>query len=114
MCSLFTGLDLSHKAGSLGWGNVREMVRLAPALILHHSLIQKLFTNYSARRHERFTSWLATARMETTRGPTYSMARVIGGYRMAKRFHLLMPLYVLPLTVGVTHHMDRPLQWQHR
>jgi len=31
------------------------------------------------------------------------------GHRMAKRFHLSMPLFALPLTVEVTHHMDRPL-----
>ena len=36
------------------------------------------FFKYSARRHELCTSWMATARMETTCGPTYSIARVIG------------------------------------
>jgi len=48
-------------------------------VFLRHTLIQKLFTNYSARRHEPSTSLMATARMatarmETSRGPTYSMA----------------------------------------
>jgi len=33
---------------------------------------------------------------------------------MTKRFHLSMPLFALPLTVEVTCHMDRPLQWPHR
>ena len=77
-----------------------------PALILgflHHSLIQKLFTNYSVRRPEPSTSSMATARMETIRGPTSSMARAIGGYHMAKKFHVLMPLFTLPPTVKVTH-----------
>ena len=49
-----------------------------PALISHHSLIQKLFTHYSAKRHKPCNSWLATAWTETTRRPTYSMARAIG------------------------------------
>ena len=39
---------------------------------------QKLFTNCSARRHKTSTSLIAIARTESTRGPTYSMARVIG------------------------------------
>jgi len=33
---------------------------------------------------------------------------------MTKRFRQLMPLFVLPLTVEVTRHMDQPLQWPHR
>ena len=51
--------------------------------------------------------------METTRGPTYSMARAIGATTWQK-VHLLMPLHVLLLTVEVTRHMDRPLQWPHQ
>ena len=53
---------------------------------------------------------METARTETTRGPTYSMAQAI----RAKMVHLLMPLFALPLTVEVSRHMDRPLQWPHR
>jgi len=53
---------------------------------------------------------MATARTETTHGPTYSMTRLIG----AKIFHLLMLLFVLPLTVEVIRHMDQPLQWPHQ
>ena len=42
------------------------------------------------------TSSIATARMEITRGPTYSLTKA-RGYPMAKRFHLSMPLFALPL-----------------
>ena len=87
-----------------------------PALcaFLHHSLIHKLFTNYSVRRHEPSTSLMAIARSETTREPTYSMARATGAtHHMAKRLHLSMPLFALTLTVEVTCHMDQPLQWPH-
>jgi len=60
---------------------------------------------------------MATARMETTREPTYSMTRVIGATPWQKGFirqcHCLHCHYS-PLTVEVTHHMDRPLQWPHR
>jgi len=54
--------------------------RLLLCKFLHHSLIQKLFANYSARRHGTNcrTSSMATARTETTHGPTYSMTRGIG------------------------------------
>ena len=45
---------------------------------LHHSLFQKL-----ARRHKPS---MATARTETTRGPTYSMARAIGATAWQKGF----------------------------
>ena len=48
---------------------------------------------------------MVTARMETICGPTPSMARAIGGYHMAKRFHVSMPLFTLPLTVEVTHRL---------
>jgi len=66
-------------------------------------LIQKLFTNYFYLTQQEEIDHLATARTETTCGPTY----VFNGsndrcYRMAKRFHLSMPLFVLPLTVEVT------------
>ena len=74
-------------------------------MFLHHSLIQKLFTNYSVRRHELSTSSMVTARTETIGGPTYSMARAI---------LLLMPLFALPFSVEVTRHMDQPLQWPHQ
>jgi len=43
--------------------------------------------------------------METIRGPTSSMARAIGGYHIAKRFHVSMPLFTLPLRVEITHHL---------
>ena len=56
---------------------------------------------------------MATARMETTREPTYSMVRVIGATAWQKMLLLSMPLFALPLTVQVTHHMDQPLQWPH-
>ena len=59
-------------------------------LLLRLSLIQKLFTNYLARRCELSTSLMVKARTETTHGSTYSMARAIGhhytGYCMAKTF----------------------------
>ena len=64
------------------------------------------FTNYSAGSHEPSAS---------TRGPTYSMTRATGATVWQKfSFHLLMPLFALPLTVEVTHHMPQPLQWLHR
>ena len=47
-------------------------------MFLHHPWIQKLFINYSVRRHKLSTSLMATTRTETTHGPTYSMARAIG------------------------------------
>jgi len=58
------------------------------------------------------TSSMATARTETTRGPTYSMTRAIGATPWQKGFihqcHCLR-CYYSPLTVEVTNHMDRPL-----
>ena len=89
--------------------------RILFCTFLHHLLIQKLFTNYFYSTQQEDINHLATARTETTCGPTY----VFNGsndrcYRMAKRFHLSMPLFVLPLTVEVTLYMDRPLQWPHR
>ena len=60
---------------------------------------------------------MATVRTETTRGPTYSMTRAIGATPWRKGFicrcHCLHCHYS-PLTVEVTRHMDRPLQWPHR
>ena len=50
---------------------------------------------------------MATARTETTRGPTYS-TRAIWATPWHKGF-LSMPLFALPLTVEVTRHMERPL-----
>jgi len=56
---------------------------------------------------------MATARTETTRGPTYSMNRAIWATLWQKGFicrcHCLRCHYS-PLTVEVTRHMDRPLQ----
>jgi len=62
--------------------------RLLICAFLHLSLFQKLFTNYSysARRHQPSISLIATARTETTRGPTYSMARTIGSTAWQKGF----------------------------
>ena len=81
--------------------------RILFCTFLHHLLIQKLFTNYFYSTQQEDINHLATARTETTCGPTY----VFNGsndrcYRMAKRFHLSMPLFVLPLTVKVTRYMD--------
>ena len=63
------------------------------------------------------TSSMATARMETTRGPTYSMTRAIWATTWQRGFicrcHCLRCHYS-PLTVEVSGHMDRPLQWPHR
>jgi len=65
----------------------------------------------------RHTSLMATTRTETTCGPTYPMTRVIGATPWQKGFirrcHCLRCHYS-PLTVEVTRHMDRPLQWPHR
>ena len=83
-----------------------------PALILR-VLVN---SNYSANRHELPTSSMATARTETTREPTYSMTRAIGATLWHKGFicgcHCLHCHYS-PLTVEVTCHTDRPLQWPH-
>ena len=61
-----------------------------PTLILRaflrHSLIQKLFTNYSYSTQREDTICLATARTETTRGLTYSMAGTIGTTAWQKGF----------------------------
>ena len=80
---------------------------------LRHSLIQKLLTNYSYSTQREDTNRLATARTETTRRPTYSMARTIG----ATAWHLSMPLFVLPLTVELGLSLHGPtsmIQWPHR
>ena len=60
--------------------------RLLFCVFLRHSLIQKLFTNYSYLAQREDTNRLATARTETTRGPTYSMARTIGATAWQKGF----------------------------
>ena len=93
-----------------------------PALILRvlasfvnsktiHKLLRK------GTNHRTCTSLMATARTETTRGPTYSMTRVIWATPWQKGFicrcHCFHCHYS-PLTVEVTRHMDQPLQWPHR
>ena len=90
--------------------------RLLFCAFLRHSLIQKLFINYSystkllvlnsARRNQLSSN---------SKDGDHSWTYLFNGwndscYRMAKRFHLSMPLFVLPLTVEVTRYMDRPLQ----
>jgi len=94
-------------------------LRLLFWAFLHHSLIQKLFTKYSEKTQTVIPrSSMATAGMETTRGPTYSMTRAIWATPWQEGFicpcHCLLCHYS-PLTVEVTRHMDRPLQqWPHR
>jgi len=70
---------------------------------------QILFTNCLVRRHKTSTSSIATARTESTRGPTYSMARAIG----ATAWHFVCQCHYLcchshwkSLTLEVTRHMD--------
>jgi len=92
--------------------------RLLFCEFLLHSLIQN-YSPTTAQREDtnRCTSSMATARTETTHGPTYSMTRAIGATRWQKGFicqcHCLRCHYS-PLTVEVTRHMDWPLQWPHR
>ena len=88
---------------------------------LRHSLIKKLFTNNwpTTQREDTNcrTSLKASARTETTRGPTYSMTRAIWANQWQKGFICqcrCLRCHYSPLTVEVTHHMDRPLQWLHR
>ena len=87
--------------------------RLLFCAFLRHSLnsktIHKLLVLNSARRHQLSSN---------SKDGDHSWTYLFNGwndrcYRMA-RFHLSMPLFVLPLTVEVTRHMDRPLQWPHR
>ena len=61
-------------------------IRLLFCAFLRHSLIWKLFTNYSYSTQGEDTNRLATARTETTRGPTYSMARTIDATAWQKGF----------------------------
>ena len=61
-------------------------IRLLFCAFLRHSLIRKLFTNYSYSTQGEDTNRLATARTETTRGPTYSMARTIDATAWQKGF----------------------------
>jgi len=60
-CYIYNYVYIVRHAGSHFW--------LLFCEFLCHSLFQKL-----ARRHELSASLMATARTETTRGPTYSMA----------------------------------------
>ena len=79
---------------------------------LHHSLIQKLFTNYSARRHKP-PYLLDGNSKDGDPGPTYSMTRAIGATPWRKAFICRcnwLHCHYSPLTVEVTRHMDRPLQ----
>jgi len=84
---------------------------------LRHSLTQKLFTNVQHTQRDGtncHTSSMATARTKTTRGPTYSMTRAIGATPWQKGFTCRCHCcHYSPLTVEVTRHMDRPLQWPH-
>ena len=86
-----------------------------PALILRvlaSFLIQQLFNNYSPTTQREDTncrtSLMATARTETTRGPTYSTTRVIWASPWQKGFirqcHCLRCHYS-PLTVEVDEHV---------
>ena len=45
---------------------------------------------------------MATARRETTRGPTYFDSQSNKGYSIAKKYHLSTTLFALPLT-GLLH-----------
>ena len=85
--------------------------RLLFCAFLHLSLFQKLFTNYSysARRHQPSISLIATARTETTGGPTYSMVRTIGATAWQKGF-ICRCHYLCCHSVEVTRYIDRPLQ----
>jgi len=88
------------------------------ASFVNSKTIHQLLTNLTKWEDtNRPTSWMATARTETTRGPTYSMTRAIGATPWQKNFirrcHCLHCHYS-SLTVEVTCHMDRPLQWSHR
>jgi len=65
---------------------------------------------------------MATVRTETetTRGPTYSMTRAIEAtpWRKGSSVDAIVIVCVAtivysPLTVEVTRHMERPLQWPH-
>ena len=75
--------------------------RLLFCEFLHHSLIKKLFTNNwpTTQREDTNcrTSLKASARTETTHGPTYSMTRAIWANRWQKGFICQMPLFALPL-----------------
>jgi len=55
---------------------------------------------------------METARTETTRKPTYSMAGAIGAtaWQKVSSVDAIICVATGPLTVEVTHHMDRPLQ----
>jgi len=74
-------------------------------VFLCDSFIQKLFTNYSERRHEPSTTY----RTETTREPPYSMARAIG----ATAWFICRWHYLCCPSAEITRHMDQPFQWPH-
>ena len=64
---------------------------------LRHSLIQKVFTNYSARRHKPLYL-LGGNSKDGDHSWTYLFNDYNDrGYPMAKRFHLSMPLFALSL-----------------
>ena len=70
--------------------------KLLPALILLLILLVLMsFVNSKTIRHR--LPYVATARTETTRGPTYSMTKAIGATPWQKRFHPSVPLFALPL-----------------
>ena len=80
------------------------------ASFVNSKTIHKLLVLNLARRHQLSSN---------SKDGDHSWTYLFNGwndrcYRMAKRFHLSMPLFVLPLTVEVTGYMDRPLQWPHR
>jgi len=52
-------------------------------------------SSYSARIHELSTSSMATAKTETTRGPTYSMSRAIGATATAWQKGFIHPCHYL-------------------
>jgi len=82
-----------------------------PALILRilrHSLIRKLFPNYSYSTQREDTNRLATAKTETTSGPTYSMARTIGATAGQKGFICRCHYFVASATHSGSHSLHGP------
>jgi len=71
---------------------------------LCHSLIQKLFTNYSAQQED--TNCLPPRwQQQATRGPTYSMARAIVATGWQRGF-ICQCHYLHWVTVELNCHMD--------
>ena len=110
------------------WRVVREpclYIRCSVRLTVNHLILRVLasFVNSKTihkllrKDTNRRTSSMVTPRTETTRGPIYSMTRAIWATPWQKGFicrcHCLRCHYS-PLTVEVTRHMDRPLEWPHR